>query len=230
MAIGMLVASPLAGIYADRHGSRALAALGMLLSAIGLAGMTMLQANSSYRWSALWLALVGIGSGMFNSPEHRRDDGRRPGAPPRHRRRRTRDAAEHRRRHLDRFRDGDRHRRCAEGRAVQDLLRPHIGSLAASSCSRSSRTCTWRSGCSPGSRSLGAASRCCARRTCVEYAEPASSSRPRDAPDRRDRGAQRRHPAHDPLLRGARASAAVESASWASTACTPRRTSSASAS
>ena len=68
MAIGMLVASPLAGMYADRKGSRELAALGMLVSAIGLAGMTMLQADSSYRWSALWLGLVGIGSGMFNSP------------------------------------------------------------------------------------------------------------------------------------------------------------------
>ena len=35
MAIGMLIASPLAGIWADRHGSRALAALGMLVSAVG---------------------------------------------------------------------------------------------------------------------------------------------------------------------------------------------------
>src|SRR5581483_8473963 len=32
MAVGMLVASPLAGIWADRHGSRALAALGMLVT------------------------------------------------------------------------------------------------------------------------------------------------------------------------------------------------------
>jgi EmrB/QacA subfamily drug resistance transporter len=68
MAIGMLVASPIAGVIADRHGSRGLAALGMLLSAVGLAGMTMLQAHTAYVWSALWLALVGIGSGMFNSP------------------------------------------------------------------------------------------------------------------------------------------------------------------
>jgi EmrB/QacA subfamily drug resistance transporter len=68
MAIGMLVASPLAGILADRHGSRGLAALGMLVSAFGLAGMTMLQAHTAYLWSALWLTLVGIGSGMFNSP------------------------------------------------------------------------------------------------------------------------------------------------------------------
>ena len=32
MAIGMLIASPLAGIWADRHGSRTLAALGMVVS------------------------------------------------------------------------------------------------------------------------------------------------------------------------------------------------------
>ena len=31
LALGMLVASPLAGIYADRHGSRALAAIGMVV-------------------------------------------------------------------------------------------------------------------------------------------------------------------------------------------------------
>jgi EmrB/QacA subfamily drug resistance transporter len=68
MALGMLVASPLAGVWADRHGSRALAALGMLVSAVALALMTTLQADSPYWQSMLWLALVGIGSGMFNSP------------------------------------------------------------------------------------------------------------------------------------------------------------------
>jgi EmrB/QacA subfamily drug resistance transporter len=68
MAIGMLVASPLAGMIADRHGSRGLSALGMLVTAIGLVGMTGLQAHTAYVWSAVWLALVGIGSGMFNSP------------------------------------------------------------------------------------------------------------------------------------------------------------------
>ncbi|MEA2217062.1 MAG: hypothetical protein QOK19_2623, partial [Solirubrobacteraceae bacterium] len=68
LALGMLVASPLAGIYADRHGSRALAAIGMLTSAVGLAAMTTLQVHTAYWQSALWLALVGIGSGMFNSP------------------------------------------------------------------------------------------------------------------------------------------------------------------
>jgi EmrB/QacA subfamily drug resistance transporter len=68
LAIGMLVSSPLAGIAADRYGSRGLSAAGMLVSAAGLAGMTMLQAHTAYAWSAFWLTLVGIGSGMFNSP------------------------------------------------------------------------------------------------------------------------------------------------------------------
>jgi MFS family permease len=68
LAAGMLVASPLAGIYADRHGSRALAALGMVTVGIGLALMTTLEVHTAYWESALWMTIVGVGSGMFNSP------------------------------------------------------------------------------------------------------------------------------------------------------------------
>jgi MFS family permease len=68
MAIAMLISSPLAGIVADRHGSRGLAAAGMVVTAVGLALMTTLQIDSPYWQSGLWLFVVGIGSGMFNSP------------------------------------------------------------------------------------------------------------------------------------------------------------------
>jgi EmrB/QacA subfamily drug resistance transporter len=68
LAIGMLIASPLAGIWADRRGSRALAVSGMLVSAGALAGMTTLQVHSPYWQSTVWLFAVGVGSGMFNSP------------------------------------------------------------------------------------------------------------------------------------------------------------------
>ena len=68
LALGMLLASPLAGIYADRHGSRALAAAGMLVSAAGLAAMTTLAVHTPYWQSGSWLLIVGVGSGMFNSP------------------------------------------------------------------------------------------------------------------------------------------------------------------
>jgi EmrB/QacA subfamily drug resistance transporter len=68
MAIGMLIASPLAGLWADRRGSRTLASLGMVVSAVALAGMTLLEVDTGYWMSTLWLLLVGVGSGMFNSP------------------------------------------------------------------------------------------------------------------------------------------------------------------
>jgi EmrB/QacA subfamily drug resistance transporter len=68
MAIGMLISSPLAGIAADRRGSRALAAWGMIVTAAGLAMMATLEAASPYWESGLYLFVVGIGSGLFNSP------------------------------------------------------------------------------------------------------------------------------------------------------------------
>jgi MFS family permease len=45
-----------------------MSAAGMAVSAVALAGMTMLGVHTPYFWSALWLFVVGIGSGMFNSP------------------------------------------------------------------------------------------------------------------------------------------------------------------
>jgi EmrB/QacA subfamily drug resistance transporter len=68
LALGMLISSPLAGAYADRHGARTLAAAGMVVSAVGLAGMTTLSTGSSYWLTATWLLINGLGSGMFNSP------------------------------------------------------------------------------------------------------------------------------------------------------------------
>src|SRR6185312_7892357 len=68
LALGMLISSPLAGIWADRRGSRTLAVLGMLVTAVGLGLMTTLQRDTSYIWPGIYMFIVGIGSGMFNSP------------------------------------------------------------------------------------------------------------------------------------------------------------------
>jgi EmrB/QacA subfamily drug resistance transporter len=68
LAIGMLISSPLAGIWADRRGSRGMAVLGMLVTALGLALMTTLQRDTSYVASGAYMFIVGLGSGMFNSP------------------------------------------------------------------------------------------------------------------------------------------------------------------
>ena len=64
----MLIASPLAGIWADRRGSRTLAVMGMLVTALGLALMTTLDRDTSYWAPGIFMFIVGIGSGMFNSP------------------------------------------------------------------------------------------------------------------------------------------------------------------
>jgi EmrB/QacA subfamily drug resistance transporter len=68
LALGMLIASPLAGIWADRRGSRGMAVAGMLVQAVGLALMTTLQRDTTYVASGVYMLIVGIGSGMFNSP------------------------------------------------------------------------------------------------------------------------------------------------------------------
>jgi EmrB/QacA subfamily drug resistance transporter len=68
LAVGMLVSSPLAGIWADRRGSRGMAVLGMLVTAAGLAMMTTLERGTGYLASCVYLFVVGLGSGMFNSP------------------------------------------------------------------------------------------------------------------------------------------------------------------
>jgi EmrB/QacA subfamily drug resistance transporter len=68
LALGMLVSSPLAGIWADRRGSRGMAVLGMLVTAAGLALMTTLDRGTTYVASGVYMFIVGLGSGMFNSP------------------------------------------------------------------------------------------------------------------------------------------------------------------
>jgi EmrB/QacA subfamily drug resistance transporter len=68
LAVGMLISSPLAGIWADRRGSRGMAVAGMLVTALGLALMTTLERDTTYVASGAYMFIVGLGSGMFNSP------------------------------------------------------------------------------------------------------------------------------------------------------------------
>jgi EmrB/QacA subfamily drug resistance transporter len=68
LAIGLLVLSPIAGVLADRFGSRVLATSGMIVTAIGLAGLMTLQVDTPYWQLALWQLVIGAGSGLFNSP------------------------------------------------------------------------------------------------------------------------------------------------------------------
>ena len=147
LAIGMLIASPLAGRYADAHGSRALAAVGMLVTAGGLALMTPLAVGSSFALSATALAHRRSRVGHVHEPEHGGDDGRGARAT----------AAgvaagarmvlhEHRLGALDRVRARHRDRGGAEGDAVSDLLRARPRARRGEARRRSSTTCTSRCG------------------------------------------------------------------------------------
>ena len=127
LAVGMLVSSPVAGMWADRHGSRVLAALGMLVTAAGLALMTTLQVHTA-SWQSTRVALPRRHRlGHVQLAEHRGDDGHGAAPAPRDRRGRAHDAAEHRRRDLDRVRPGDRDRGGAQGCAPPDLLGRGLG-------------------------------------------------------------------------------------------------------
>ena len=48
--------------------ARALSSLGLLISAVGLAGLVSISATSSFVSLAIWMLIMGVGSGMFFSP------------------------------------------------------------------------------------------------------------------------------------------------------------------
>jgi MFS family permease len=68
LAVGLLVLSPVAGVLADRYGSRLLATAGMVVTGIGLAGLMTLDVDTPYWQLAVWQLVIGAGSGLFNSP------------------------------------------------------------------------------------------------------------------------------------------------------------------
>ncbi|MDB4865834.1 MAG: family efflux transporter permease subunit [Cohnella sp.] len=69
LAAGMLVMSPLGGWLGDRFGETAPATWGLILSMGGLIGLAAdLSLHTPYWHLALWMTLISIGSGLFNSP------------------------------------------------------------------------------------------------------------------------------------------------------------------
>ncbi|MGH2516718.1 MAG: MFS transporter [Ktedonobacterales bacterium] len=68
LAIGMLITSPISGWLSDRHGSRLLSSLGLLIAAVGLAGMAFIGLHTPYWYIATVMFIMGGGSGLFNSP------------------------------------------------------------------------------------------------------------------------------------------------------------------
>ena len=68
MLVGFFIMGPLSGWLSDRHGSRGLATLGLIVVMAGLLLLVLLPADFSYPPFMLILILVGMGMGLFNSP------------------------------------------------------------------------------------------------------------------------------------------------------------------
>lgn len=68
LLVGFLVMGPLSGWLSDRFGARPFSTLGLLLQALGFFLLTIIPLNFQYIWFALILFMLGIGQGMFSSP------------------------------------------------------------------------------------------------------------------------------------------------------------------
>lgn len=68
LAISMMIISPISGWLSDKYGARVLSSIGLLISAIGLAGMMFITASTSTTELMIWMLIMGFGSGMFFSP------------------------------------------------------------------------------------------------------------------------------------------------------------------
>ena len=68
MPLVMSVLSPISGWMSDRVGSRALASAGMFIMAAGLLLMSTLTATSSAAEVVAWFVILGVGMGLFSSP------------------------------------------------------------------------------------------------------------------------------------------------------------------
>ena len=68
MSIGIALTGPLSGWLSDKHGARILATAGMIITGAAFLVFTLLPSNFEYLPFALILLVLGIGNGIFMSP------------------------------------------------------------------------------------------------------------------------------------------------------------------
>jgi MFS family permease len=68
LTVGFLIAGPVSGLLSDRFGARPFATGGMLIAALAFLLLERLPVDFDYRQFAALLLLVGIGMGLFASP------------------------------------------------------------------------------------------------------------------------------------------------------------------
>jgi len=68
LMLGFVIMGPISGWLSDKYGSRLLATLGMIIVGVGFILLTILPYNFNYLEFALIIFFIGIGNGMFSSP------------------------------------------------------------------------------------------------------------------------------------------------------------------
>ena len=68
LEVGFTVFGPLSGKLSDKYGTRLFATLGLAVSSAGFFVLSFIQVNTSYSVVAFALLLLGVGNGLFASP------------------------------------------------------------------------------------------------------------------------------------------------------------------
>ena len=68
LTVGFLIAGPASGYLSDHFGARPFATGGMLVAALSFFLLELLPVNFDYLWFGALLLLVGLGMGLFASP------------------------------------------------------------------------------------------------------------------------------------------------------------------
>jgi MFS family permease len=68
LTFGFVVSGPVSGWLSDKHGARAFASGGLLLSALAFGGLLLLPTNFHYLAFGLLIFLAGAGMGLFSAP------------------------------------------------------------------------------------------------------------------------------------------------------------------
>jgi MFS family permease len=68
LTFGFIVSGPLSGFLSDKHGARAFASGGLIVSAAAFAGLLFIPTNFSYPEFALLIFVAGAGMGLFSAP------------------------------------------------------------------------------------------------------------------------------------------------------------------
>jgi MFS family permease len=68
MSIGFVLTGPISGWLSDKRGARLLATLGMIISAVAFIGFVLLPVDFIYLAFAVILFIIGVGGGIFASP------------------------------------------------------------------------------------------------------------------------------------------------------------------